>query len=162
MVTWSDVLWMAETIYVYLPAYLANAAPVVLGGGGALDGGRKWLDGKPLLGDHKTVRGTISGLAVGILVGLAQMRPLRGVLLSVGAIGGDIAVSFVKRRLGLEPGALLPIADQMGFIILAVALNSLAEPTTWERAAAILAVTLPIHYLTNVVAWLLGLKSDPW
>jgi CDP-2,3-bis-(O-geranylgeranyl)-sn-glycerol synthase len=74
---------MAETIYIYLPAYLANAAPVVLGGGGAIDGGRKWLDGKPLFGDHKTVRGTISGLAVGTLVGLAQKMPLRGALLSM-------------------------------------------------------------------------------
>ena len=162
MVTWADVLWMAETIYIYLPAYLANAAPVVLGGGGALDGDRKWLDGKPLFGDHKTIRGTMSGLAVGTLVGLAQKSPLRGALLSIGAIGGDIAVSFVKRRLGLKPGMLFPIADQMGFIVFAVILSSLTEPTAWERVVAILAVTLPIHYLTNVIAWLLKLKSDPW
>jgi len=161
-VTATGVLWVAETIYIYLPAYLANAAPVVLGGGGPLDGGRDWLDGKPLLGDHKTIWGTLSGLVVGTLVGLIQMKPLRGVLLAFGAIGGDIVVSFVKRRLNLKPGASFPIADQMGFIVLAVALSSLAEPTTWQRAAAILALTLPIHYLTNVVAWLLKLKSEPW
>ena len=160
--TAEDLVWMAQTIYIYLPAYLANATPVILGGGGPLDGGRTWVDGQPLLGNHKTIRGTASGLAAGVIVGLIQLQPLRGALLSVGAIGGDLIVSFVKRRLRLKPGAMFPVADQMGFIVLAVALGSLTEPTTWERVVAILVATLPIHLLTNVVAWLLGLKSDPW
>lgn len=162
MVTWADAIWIAETIYMYLPAYIANATPVILGGGGALDGGRRWLDGKPLLGDHKTVRGAVSGLAAGSVVGIIQMRPLFGILLSVGAIGGDILVSFIKRRIDLEPGAMFPVADQMGFIVLAVILASLVEPPTWERVVTIIAATLPIHYLTNVIAWLMKLKSKPW
>lgn len=162
MIIAATVLWIAETIYMYLPAYLANAAPVILGGGRPLDGGRTWLDGRPLLGDHKTIRGTISGLAVGILIGIAQQNPLKGTMLSIGAIGGDIIVSFIKRRIGLKPGALLPVADQMGFIILAVALASFVEPTTWDRVVTILIATVPIHFLTNVFAWLLKLKSDPW
>jgi CDP-2,3-bis-(O-geranylgeranyl)-sn-glycerol synthase len=158
-----DLLWLAETIYIYLPAYIANATPVILNGGGALDRGRNWVDGKPLLGDHKTVWGTLSGIAAGFLVGLAQRNLVRGVLLAVGAIGGDLIVSFFKRRFDLKPGALLPVADQMGFIVFAVILVSLAEPApTWDRAIGILAATLPIHYLTNVFAWLLKLKSTPW
>jgi len=158
-----DLLWLAETIYIYLPAYIANATPVILNGGGALDRGRNWVDGKPMLGDHKTVWGTLSGLAAGFLVGLAQRNVVRGVLLAVGAIGGDLIVSFFKRRFDLKPGALLPVADQMGFIVFAVILVSLAEPApTWDRAIGILAATLPIHYLTNVFAWLLKLKSTPW
>ena len=84
---------------------------------GRLDGGRTWVDGQPLLGDHKTIRGTISGLAAGVIVGVIQLQPLRGTLLSVGAIGGDLIVSFVKRRLRLKPGAMFPVADQMGFIV---------------------------------------------
>jgi len=159
----SALIWIAETLYIYLPAYLANAAPVILGGGGPLDGGRTWIDGEPLFGDHKTVRGTISGLVVGIIAGFILMMPLRGVLLSVGAIGGDIIVSFIKRRLKLQPGAMFPVADQMGFIVFAVLLVSLVQPSPpWERAVAILVATLPIHYMTNVFAWALKLKSDPW
>jgi len=158
-----DLLWLAETIYMYLPAYIANATPVVLGGGGSLDGGRNWVDGKPLFGDHKTIRGTLSGLAAGFIIGLLQRSLVRGALLSVGAIGGDLIVSFFKRRFDLKPGTLLPIADQMGFIVFAVILISLAEPApTWDRAIGILAATLPIHYLTNVFAWILKLKSTPW
>jgi CDP-2,3-bis-(O-geranylgeranyl)-sn-glycerol synthase len=163
MVNISLLTWFLETIYIYLPAYIANATPVVLSGGGPLDGGRDWIDGKPLFGDHKTVRGTLSGLAAGFLIGLAQMRPFRGALLSIGAIGGDLIVSFFKRRMSLKPGALLPIADQMGFIIFAVILVSFTEqPPTWDQAVGILVATLPIHYLTNVLAWALKLKSNPW
>ena len=163
MVTIYNLLWMAETIYIFLPAYLANATPVLLGGGGPLDGGRTWRDGEPILGDHKTVRGTLSGLAAGILTGLLQGAPLRGVLLAVGAIGGDLIVSFIKRRLKLKPGALFPLADQMDFIVFAVVLLSLFQPLpTLDRIVAILVATLPIHYLTNVLAWLLKLKSNPW
>ena len=163
MVTVDGLVWMAETIYIFLPAYIANATPVLLGGGGALDGGRTWTDGEPILGDHKTVRGTISGLAAGTLTGLLQGEPLRGVLLAVGAIGGDLIVSFVKRRLKLKPGALFPLADQMDFIVFAVLLLSIFQPLpTWDRIIAILIATLPIHYLTNVLAWLLKLKANPW
>ncbi|MFQ6053729.1 MAG: CDP-2,3-bis-(O-geranylgeranyl)-sn-glycerol synthase [Candidatus Bathyarchaeia archaeon] len=161
--TAADVLWIAETIYLYLPAYLANAAPVIFGGGEPLDGGRIWRDGRPLLGSHKTVRGTVSGVVVGTLVGLIQLMPLRGLLLGVGAVGGDLVISFFKRRLGLRPGALLPVGDQLGFIVVAVSLSSLAPPPpTWERVAAILVATVPIHFLTNLFAWLLKLKSSPW
>ena len=129
----------------------------------SLDGGRTWVDDQPLFGDHKTVRGTFSGIIVGIALGILQMQPLRGVLLSVGAIGGDIVISFIKRRIKLKPGAMFPIADQMGFIVFAVLLVSLVQPSpTWERAVAILIATLPIHYLTNVIAWALKLKRNPW
>ena len=163
MVNASAVYWMLETIYIYLPAYIANATPVLLGGGPPLDGGRTWVDDQPLFGDHKTIRGTFSGIIVGIALGILQMQPLRGVLLSVGAIGGDIVISFIKRRIKLKPGAMFPIADQMGFIVFAVLLVSLVQPSpTWERAVAILIATLPIHYLTNVIAWALKLKRNPW
>ena len=163
MVNASAIIWMLETLYIYLPAYIANATPVLLGGGPPLDGGRTWVDDQPLFGDHKTIRGTFSGIIVGIALGILQMQPLRGVLLSVGAIGGDIVVSFIKRRIKLKPGAMFPIADQMGFIVFAVLLVSLVQPSpTWERAVAILVATLPIHYLTNVIAWALKLKRNPW
>ena len=50
----------------------------------------------------------------------------------------------------------------MDFIVLAVALSYPAQLTPWEQVAAILLVTLPIHYLVNMVAWVLRLKKNPW
>ncbi len=159
----AEVLWVIETIYLYLPAYAANAAPVIFGGGEPLDGGRTWRDGRALLGSHKTIRGFLSGLLVGSAVGVIQMQPLKGFLMTVGAVLGDLAVSFLKRRIGLRPGAPLPIADQLGFIAAAVIFSSLVPPPPeFERVAAILVFTIPIHLATNILAWLLGLKDVPW
>ena len=80
------VLWFAETIWLFLPAYFANAAPVLLHGGGPIDGGRVWSDGRRLLGDHKTVYGTLSGVVVDSITGLYRLE------------AGDPARSFSENK----------------------------------------------------------------
>ena len=65
-----NLWWVIETIWLFLPAYFANASPVLLGGGGPLDGGSKWIDGKPILGSHKTIKGTTIGILAGVTVGV--------------------------------------------------------------------------------------------
>jgi len=157
------ILWFAETIWLFLPAYFANAAPVLLHGGGPLDGGRVLSDGRRLLGDHKTVYGTLAGVVVGSAVGLAQMSPLRGVLFASGAILGDLVFAFFKRRLDIRPGQPLPLWDQVGFILFAIALGSLVQPApTWEQDAAMIVTTIPVHYVSNLFAWGLKMKKEPW
>ena len=157
------IMWtILQAVYTYLPAYVANASPVVLGGGAPLDGGRAWRDGKPLLGDHKTVKGAFLGFLAGVLVGVAQGNPVGGGLQALGAMLGDLAGSFYKRRLGIRPGGSLILWDQLDFIIVAVALSYPAQWTPLDQVASILLVTLPLHYLVNVVAWALGLKKNPW
>jgi len=163
MVGVGDFVWFLETIYIYLPAYIANSTPVILTGWGSLDGDTKFIDGEPILGNHKTVRGTLSGIIAGTLTGILQGQPYRGALMAIGAILGDLIVSFIKRRLKLPPGAMFPIADQMSFIVLAVIFDMLIVPVLqWDRILVILLVTLPIHYFANVIAWMLKLKSKPW
>ncbi len=53
---------LLETIVIafwaMLPAYVPNNAAVLAGGGRPIDGGRTW-DGKRVLGDGKTWRGTL-------------------------------------------------------------------------------------------------------
>jgi len=163
MISMDDVLFVVMTVYFFLPAYLANAAPVICGGGAPLDGGRLFLDHKPLFGAHKTVRGTLSGLVVGSLTGLVQGDLLRGFLLSCGALGGDLLTSFLKRRLNLKPGAPFPVFDQLSFILGAIALFSLVSPPpSWGMVLTIVLATLPIHFLSNFFAFLLGMKDKPW
>ncbi len=163
MVGVGDFVWFFETIYIYLPAYIANSTPVILTGGGSLDGDNKFIDGEPILGTHKTVHGTLSGIIAGTLTGILQGQPYRGALMAIGAILGDLIVSFIKRRLKLPPGAMFPIADQMSFIVVAVIFDMLIVPVLqWDRILVILLVTLPIHYFANVIAWMLKLKSKPW
>lgn len=151
------------------PAYCANAIPVITGGGHPIDLGQKFFDGKPIFGKNKTFRGFFSGLAVGTAVGFLEIvvfnyHILFGLLLSLGALFGDLTGAFVKRRLGLSPGDMLPIVDQVDFIIGAIFFSLFIplQSLFWELVIAVLIMTPPIHLLTNFAAYKLGLKSNPW
>ena len=158
-----EINWFLGTIWLFLPAYFANAAPVLLHGGGPLDGCKNWSDGKRILGDHKTVYGTIVGIAVGSVFGIIQGNTLQGTLFGIGAIIGDLLFAFIKRRLGIQPGKPFPLWDQVGFIILAILLGSLVEPRpTWQQDAAMIITTIPVHYISNLFAWGLSWKKEPW
>jgi CDP-2,3-bis-(O-geranylgeranyl)-sn-glycerol synthase len=66
-----------------------------------LDGGLRFLDGRPLLGPSKTVRGLVLALLMTTL--LAPLLALDWTIgLTVGACAmlGDVVSSFCKRRLG--------------------------------------------------------------
>lgn len=157
------------------PAYCANAIPVITGGGPPIDFGKKFVDGKPIFGKNKTFRGFFFGLAGGTAVGFAESvffngspffnyPRIFGLFLSLGALFGDLAAAFAKRRLGLAPGDLLPLVDQTSFMIGAI-LFSLPigfKTVSWELIIIVLIVTPPIHLLTNFAAYKLGLKSNPW
>ncbi|MEM2250762.1 MAG: CDP-2,3-bis-(O-geranylgeranyl)-sn-glycerol synthase [Candidatus Hadarchaeales archaeon] len=118
---------VGEALWFILPAYFANASPVIFGGGRPIDGGRKFRDGRPIFGPGKTVRGFLGGLSVGTIIGGFQtlttndleLLPL-AFLLSLGALCGDLFGSFVKRRLGFERGRPFPLLDQLGFLLFAV------------------------------------------
>ncbi|MFZ0966029.1 MAG: CDP-2,3-bis-(O-geranylgeranyl)-sn-glycerol synthase [Candidatus Bathyarchaeia archaeon] len=158
-----------EALKFIFPAYCANAIPVITGGGYPIDFGKKFFDGKPILGKNKTFQGFFSGLIIGTTVGLVESAffgyPLLfGLLLSLGALFGDLAGAFVKRRLGLASGELLPVIDQVDFIIGAILFSfplSL-QILSWELILVVLIVTPPIHLLTNFAAYKLGLKNNPW
>jgi CDP-2,3-bis-(O-geranylgeranyl)-sn-glycerol synthase len=155
--------WFTATVWLFLPAYFANAAPVLIHGGGPLDGGRNWSDGKRILGDHKTVYGATVGVLVGTAVGIFQGNLFQGGLFSAGAILGDLIFAFVKRRLGIKPGQSLILWDQVGFIIFAILLGSLFEPRpTLDQDIAMILTTIPVHYITNLFAWGLSWKKEPW
>ena len=158
-----------EALKFIFPAYCANAIPVIAGGGYPMDFGKNFLDGKPIFGKNKTFRGFFSGIAIGTAVGLVESvlfsyPILLGLLLSLGALFGDLAGAFVKRRLGLAPGDLLPVIDQVDFIVGAILFSLLISlpVMSWELVVAMLIVTPPVHLLTNYAAYKLSLKSNPW
>lgn len=156
-----------EALKFIFPAYCANAIPVIAGGGRPMDGGKNFFDGKPIFGKNKTFRGFFCGLAIGTPVGFVESiffgYPLLFcLLLPLGALLGDLAGAFIKRRLGITPGDLLPIVDQVDFIVGAVLFSLPLQIIYWELAIAVFVITPPIHLLTNFVAYKLGLKNNPW
>jgi CDP-2,3-bis-(O-geranylgeranyl)-sn-glycerol synthase len=161
---------IVEALKFMFPVYSTNAIPVITGGGRPLDCGKKFFDGKPIFGKNKTFRGFFSGLITGTIVGLVESSffpeyPIFfGLVLSLGALFGDLAGAFVKRRLGLAPGDLLPVVDQIDFIVGAILFSLLISLPNMcaELVIAVLIMTPPVHLLTNFAAYKLGLKDNPW
>lgn len=88
--------------------------------------------------------------------------------LAFGAMVGDIAASFLKRRTGRQRGAAFPVVDQLDFVVVALALTALAVPawvgdTFGLPVLVTVAVLTPaLHLLTNGIAYALGVKDEPW
>ena len=107
-----------ETIFrVIVFLFLANCLPVlaqrVTGErlNYPIDGGRLWLDNKPLLGQNKTIRGVAASIAGGVVACglLGQPWWLGGVVAALSMVG-DLTSSFIKRRLNVPIGGdLFPL-----------------------------------------------------
>jgi CDP-2,3-bis-(O-geranylgeranyl)-sn-glycerol synthase len=156
-----------EALKFIFPAYCANGAPVIGGGGRPLDFGKNFFDGKRIFGTNKTFRGFFFGLAIGIGVGFVEYLlfnyPIWFCLLSpLGALLGDLTGAFLKRRLNIAPGGLLPIIDQIDFVVGALLFSYPLGIITWQLAVVVLLITPPIHLFTNFVAFKLKLKKNPW
>ena len=160
-------LLIVEALKFIFPAYCANATPVLAGGGTRIDFGKNFYDGKRIFGNNKTFRGFFFGLAIGILVGsmecvLFGFPILFIMLIPLGALVGDLAGAFLKRRLGIAPGGLLPIVDQVDFVIGAIVFSFPLAIVSWELAVTVLLITPPIHLFTNFLAYKMKLKRNPW
>ena len=86
-----------------------------------LDGGVRFIDGRPLLGPSKTIRGLlVSVVATALAAVLLGMEWILGAGVACASLVGDALSSFIKRRLGLRlhsqalgldqiPESLLPL-----------------------------------------------------
>jgi CDP-2,3-bis-(O-geranylgeranyl)-sn-glycerol synthase len=171
-ITLIDIL---AALWFIFPAYCANGAPVIFGGGKAMDFGKNFVDGKPLFGSHKTFRGFFAGILIGTFVGLVQTilyeqvlfqyssqfqySILLGFMISIGAVTGDLVESCIKRRINRNPGSDLPIADQLDFVLGALLFSIPVSPPTLVHVIIILLITIPTHYVTNFGATLLNMKN---
>ena len=150
-----------------MPSYVANAAPLLLGGGAPLDGGKSFLDGQRIFGAHKTVRGLFAGIVAGSVIGLAESPIdgrllLGGFMIALGAVLGDLLGAFFKRRIRIQPGNPLPIVDQLDFVFGGLLLGNLVFPLSLWSILVVVLVTPPIHLGTNYGAYLLGIKRTRW
>ncbi len=99
---------------------LANGAPViakrVLGQRLArpLDGNLRFVDGRPLFGASKTLRGIAAAVvATSLLAPLVGATVATGLVVALAAMAGDLFSSFVKRRLGREASSQAIGLDQI-------------------------------------------------
>ncbi|MFQ5815210.1 MAG: CDP-2,3-bis-(O-geranylgeranyl)-sn-glycerol synthase [Candidatus Hydrothermarchaeaceae archaeon] len=157
----ANVLFQA--IYFFLPAYVANTVAGILGYGRPIDLGRDFIDGKRIFGDGVTVRGTVSGVLAGTITGLLQGTLLLGLVLGVGAMGGDAMSSFIKRRLGKPRGSPLFPLDQLNFVLGGLLLASLIKSIPSLKIIPVLFLITPLgHIAANKLGYHLKLKDVPW
>ncbi len=170
-----------ELIILIFPAYVANAIPVVLGGSKPIDFGKS-LWGKRVFGNSKTIRGALSGFAFGVASGIAiafvlspfylpELDAMQKIwiatALSFGTIAGDLFGSFVKRRLGMQPGTQSLLLDQLPFLYAALLFAWLAWSGLPQAVGVIGLVfltllTVILHWVFNVLAHAFNLKRVPW
>jgi CDP-2,3-bis-(O-geranylgeranyl)-sn-glycerol synthase len=161
-------LLVVEALKFIFPAYCANGTPVLAGGGTKMDFGKNFVDDKRIFGDNKTFRGFFFGWTIGMLVGSIEYVVFPGfpvlfiVLTPLGALLGDLTGAFLKRRIGITPGGLLPIVDQIDFVVGALFFALPLMIVYWQLAVTVLLITPPIHLFTNFLAYKLKLKRHPW
>ena len=81
---------------------------------------------------------------------------------------GDVSASFLKRRTGRERGAAFPVVDQLDFVAGALACAALfdfgwfVDTFTLPVVGVVVVLTPVLHVATNGVAYLFGLKNEPY
>ena len=148
---------------------LANAAPIlvrrVLGKRFAtpLDGGVNFIDGRPLLGPSKTVRGVLAAVAATSLAApLIGFGVGFGAIIAVVAMLGDSLSSFVKRRLRLPSSARAPGLDQIPECLLPLLIAQPRLGLTWSDVLAVVAAFVVLQFLVSTLLFKLRIRREPY
>lgn len=167
-----------EVLWVILPAWMANSwainvkgLPLLKNFSTPIDFGYK-VNGKRILGDGKTWRGLFGGVSAAVFtsyiqmqfqpVGMPQMTLTLGFLLGFGAVLGDMVESFIKRRSNLERGHPLFLMDHLDYIFGAFFMAWLVLPVDLGYLLIASFLTVPVHFIANIIAWKFKLKKNPW
>lgn len=173
---------LISALWLLVPAYAANGWPPLARGKRPIDGGRNWRDGRRIFGDSKTIEGFLLGVLVGTLYGLIEsflypsfntyagfwgislppMTLFVGFMIALGALCGDLAGSFIKRRLGMKSSADAPILDQLNFVVGAIVFSFAFTHISIWMIAIMLFITLFIHRFVCIIGYLLKFKRVPW
>lgn len=177
-----------QSFWLMLPAYIPNSSAAVLGRGKPLDFGKNFIDGRRILGDGKTYRGTIGGTLVGMALGAILMLiiypfdqelfPTFGdsigscalvlFCLAFGSMFGDSLGSFIKRRLNIKKGAKAPFLDQYDFVIgcflflIIFSRKWFLDNFSIYHILVILIFTPFLHRGVNIIGYKMGKKEVPW
>jgi CDP-2,3-bis-(O-geranylgeranyl)-sn-glycerol synthase len=160
-----------ELLYVMAPAYVATmSAPLT----------RYWKGwNRPIsarwLGTHKTVIGFAAGLLGALATTFVQhviggetrlVDHTRwgdvGLRFGLGAMAGDSAKSFFKRRLGIPPGRPWIPFDQLDFVLGALILVAPRSTLGLGDIALVLALSFGGHIAVNHAAYWLGIRDVKW
>jgi CDP-2,3-bis-(O-geranylgeranyl)-sn-glycerol synthase len=177
-----SVLWF------FLPAGLGNLAPILANKipflkkyTYPLDFGKKFRN-RRIFGDHKTIRGLVAGVFIGIITVYVQVflynhfqffrnysfidynkiNPfILGFIAAFGALFGDSVKSFFKRQLNIPSGKSWFPFDQIDYIIGGILFTALYVELSFNIYFYLFIIWFLLHILSTFIGWLLRLKDDP-
>lgn len=160
---------LAAALWLYLPAFVANAAPVFVGKAAWLAPYRFpiWENG---LGKNKTWPGFMVAVVVGTLAGWLQISltpwphsPATWIawsaLISFGAMAGDCVKSYFKRRIGIAPGKAWPVVDGIDYVVGAWLCGLVMFRPAWPVLIALLVSGPILSLLANSLSYIFGWKK---
>lgn len=171
---------LIEIIWFFLPAGVANMVAAISRYLPILNypvDFNKTFYGQPIFGVHKTYRGLFFGLLAAIIFVYLQrfLAPaladynlvdysrsdiwLFGLMMGLGAVLGDLARSFIKRRFGLPPGQPWFPWDQLDWIIGAIIFVYWYQPLSVARIVAAILIAVIAHPLVNYFCYLVKLQN---
>ncbi len=170
------MLWVLilKSLYFFLPAYVANMAPVLF---------RKLpLLNKPInekrFGANKTWRGVIVATLMGGIVFSIQKYAhikgfqalsiidytdfsiLLGFFLGLGAILGDLLESYYKRKAGISPGKPWIPYDQLDFVLGGLIFGCFFYVPPANVILALFVVSPILHLGINFIGYLLKINKS--
>lgn len=166
-------MWYFVTLFLALPAFVANMAPVVAAR-------FKWLSSydvpvnEHLLGRNKTWRGFIVAIVAATIVALLEylfFSPSAylwiyflgfGILSGVGAMIGDSVKSYFKRLLRIAPGKPFIPFDYIDYVLGVVLFTYPLYPWSLKQVLFLLIFVCIANPLVNSTGYLLGVKKTYW
>ena len=148
---------------------LANGTPVIakklLGDIFAqpLDGYAVFLDGRPLFGPSKTIRGIVFSILVTALgAPLIGLDWNTGLVVAIVAMAGDLFSSFLKRRMNLRPSSQAIGLDQIPESLFpALACQSMLELSILD-VVAIVAIFFVGEVILSRLLFKWGVRDRPF
>ena len=182
------IFFLFSCVYFFLPAYFANMTPPIAKRLRILNSLAKPIDfdkkffGKPIFGSHKTWRGAILSFFVGFSTVFLQRFLFKfeyfkkisildyskinifllATLISLGQIFGDLFFAFIKRRIGLKPGAPFLPFDQTNYVFGCFLFLQPYLRLDLKIWLMILILTFFLHIIFNRLGYHLKIHQAKW
>ena len=170
----STIVFIASALYFFLPAYVANMAPIFVQKIPFLN--RPIYE--KLLGLHKTWRGLLFAILFGgvifliqkvfYTIGFIQFSIIDysdfpfwfGFLIGFGAMVGDLVKSYYKRKEGIAPGRPWIPYDQIDFAVGGLIGSCLYYVPSVGVVIVILLASPILHLIVSYMGYKLGLRKE--
>ena len=148
---------------------VANGAPVLIRKllkscfAAPLDGGLQFVDGRPLFGASKTIRGVVASIVFTSLTAAVLGFDLSlGASLAALSMLGDVASSFTKRRMGFDIHAQALGLDQIPEALLPLLVLRNSIGLSWGDVAFVVLAFVLLGLLLSRVLYRLGIRERPY